>query len=55
MEALKKQIFESKIGQKNYMNTFLQEIGLQKTKVSLDTLLTDNTAGWTQFANSMKE
>jgi hypothetical protein len=55
MEALKKQIFASKAGQENYMNIFLQKIGLQKTKVSLDVLLTENTTGWTQFANSMKE
>lgn len=55
MEALKKQIFESKMGQKNYIDMFLQKIGLQKTKVSLDALLIDNAAGWTQFANSMKE
>lgn len=54
MEFLKKQIL-SKTGEKNYMNILLQKIGLQKTPVSLDALLTGDSNGWKEFEDTMKK
>lgn len=54
MESLKKEIFEH-LGEENFMEIFLQKIGIQKNRSSLETLITDDENGWTQFENEMKK
>lgn len=53
METLKKEIL-GYTGQENYMEIFLQKIGLREANSSLEVLLTGNETKWIQFENEMR-
>ncbi|EKD44674.1 MAG: hypothetical protein ACD_71C00050G0003 [uncultured bacterium (gcode 4)] len=53
MESLKKEIL-GRLGKENYLETFLQKIGLQKSQSSLEALITGDENGWIQFENEMR-
>ena len=54
MESLKKEILQN-FGKENYMEKFLQKIGLKKSNDSLESLLSGDEIGWERFENEMKK
>lgn len=54
MESLKKTILEN-AGRSNHMEAFLRKIGFKRNGPSLETLISGDEAGWSQFKNEMKK